>query len=59
MTQNQNYINNLLNTAIPSVYDTLFEYARSQNFWTISNETKLITQIFGLKSLMDKGLVNK
>jgi len=35
MTQNQNYINNLLNTAIPSVYDTLFEYARSQNFWTI------------------------
>ena len=35
MTRNQNYINNLLNTAIPSVYDTLFEYARSQNFWTI------------------------
>ena len=25
----------------------------------LSNETKLITQIFGLKSLMDKGLVNK
>jgi hypothetical protein len=25
----------------------------------ISNETKLITQIFGLKSVMDKGLVNK
>ena len=35
MTQNQNYINNLLNTAIPGVYDTLFEYARSHNFWTI------------------------
>ena len=35
MTQNQNYINNLLNTAIPGVYDTLFDYARSQNFWTI------------------------
>ena len=25
----------------------------------LSNETKLITQIFGLKSVMDKGLVNK
>jgi hypothetical protein len=25
----------------------------------VSNETKLITQIFGLKSVMDKGLVNK
>lgn len=35
MTQNRNYINNLLNTAIPSVYDTLFQYARSNNFWTI------------------------
>ncbi|MFM6371402.1 MAG: hypothetical protein ACKPGN_24795, partial [Dolichospermum sp.] len=35
MTQNQNYINTLLNTAIPGVYDTLFDYARSNNFWTI------------------------